>query len=107
MNAIRNTSAALLLSSLAFTALPAGAVSFDSGPYNADRQNTAGTTTTIGPPHANHFCYLSRVGLRDIDNGSEIATCQVRRSGTVWILEAILNQNDDHDAFCSMTCYNN
>jgi hypothetical protein len=51
MNAIRNISAVLLLSSLALTALPAGAVSFDSV-INASRSNTGGTTTTIGPPHA-------------------------------------------------------
>ena len=106
MNTIRNISAVLLLSSLALTALPAGAVSFHSV-LNASRFNTGGTTTTIGPPHATQFCYLSKVSLREADNGPETAECEVRRSGSVWILEAILFASTDADAFCSATCYNN
>ena len=106
MNTIRNISAVLLLSSLALTALPAGAVSFHSV-INASRFNTTGTTTTIGPPHATQFCYLSNVALREADNQGETPQCQVRRSGTVWILEAILFASTDADAFCVATCYNN
>jgi hypothetical protein len=106
MNAIRNISAVLLLSSLALTALPAGAVFFVSV-HNADRLNTAGTTTTVMQPNATHFCYLSRVGVENTDIDGESATCRVRGSGTVWILEAILGKSSDADAHCSATCYHN
>jgi hypothetical protein len=106
MNTIRNISAVLLLSSLALTAPPAGAAFGII--FNADRVNTAGSTTTVGPPVANHFCYLTRVGIENTDSSGETATCHVSPSSgepdAVWILEAILNQSDDADAHCSMIC---
>ena len=86
--------------------ISANAVSFDSS-WFATRSNGGGTTTVIMPPHAVHFCYLSRVGVNDTDSSNEWATCRVRRSGTVWILEAILSSSDDADVFCEATCYNN
>jgi hypothetical protein len=57
MNAIRNISAVLLLSSLALTALPAGA---SHSVFSAERRNTGGITTAIGPTHGDRFCYLSK-----------------------------------------------
>jgi hypothetical protein len=102
MNAIRNISAALLLSSLALTALPAWARHTD--PEDAERFNNAGTTMNRLQPHATHFCYLSRVGVANTDDEPESATCRVRRSGDAWILEAILGQNNDANVFCSATC---
>jgi hypothetical protein len=106
MNAIRNISAVLLLSSLALTAPPAGAAF--GFIIDADRVNTGGITTTVGPPVASHFCYLSRVGVENTDSSGETATCRVSPSSgqpdAVWILEAILNRSDDADAHCSATC---
>ena len=98
---------ALLLASLAMTALPAGATGavFLNGQFNAERVNTAGTTTAVLPPHANNFCYLSRVGVVETDTGGERAECRVRTSGTVWLLEAFMGANSDADVFCSATCY--
>jgi hypothetical protein len=101
MNVIRKLSTVLLLSSLALTALPAEA---RHTVFDAERRDNAGTTTRVCEPHATHFCYLSSVGMQDTDTGGERATCRVRQSGTVWILEAILRQNDDADVFCSASC---
>jgi hypothetical protein len=106
MNTIRNISAVLLLSGLTLTALPAGAVSFDTQIF-ADRFNTAGTTTTIGPSHATHFCYLSGIGVEETDTAGEIAICDLSRRGSVWVLEAILGRSSDADARCAATCYTN
>ncbi len=84
----------------------ASAVSFDSA-HSTSRFNSAGTTTKVLPPHANHFCYLSSISIEETDTGGEEATCRVRRSGTVWILEARLDKSSDADAECTATCYNN
>ncbi len=70
-----------------------------------DRHNVAGTSFAVMPPHRNHFCYLSRVGVRETDTGTELSMCRVRRTGTVWLLEAILGRNSDQDVFCSAHCY--
>ena len=70
-----------------------------------DRHNSAGTSFAVMPPHRNHFCYLSRVGVRETDTGTELSMCRVRRTGTVWLLEAILGRNSDQDVFCSAHCY--
>lgn len=102
MNAIRNISAALLLSSLALTGLPAEAR--HSVFPSADRFNTAGITTRVLASHVTHFCYPSRVGVANTDTEPESATCKVSQSGAVWILEAILGQSNDANLFCTATC---
>ena len=96
----------LLLSGLVFMPPTGGAVSFDSS-YSVSRYYYYGTSYRVLPTHANHFCYLSRVGIEETDTGGEVAQCQVRRSGTVWLLEASLLSNGDHSARCSAYCYNN
>lgn len=96
---------ALLFSSLALSALPAGAVSYDSQHY-VFRFNNKGTTFRVLPPHANHFCYLSGVGVANTDIEEEEAMCRVRRSGSVWLLEATLGQNNDANVRCWAICYN-
>ena len=106
MNIKCNISKVLLLSSLMLSALPAWAVSFDST-FHLSRFNTGGTSFRVLPPNANHFCYLSRVGVRETDTGTEAAICRVRRSGSVWLLEATLGRSSDNDVFCSAICYNN
>lgn len=106
MKRIRNISAVLLLSGLALITGTAGAVSYD-GEWHLTRYNTGGTSFAVMRPHGNHFCYLSRVGAREIDTSTEAATCRVRRSGTVWLLEAMLGRSSDNDVFCSAVCYNN
>ena len=81
------------------------AVSYDSS-WSAYRKNGAGTTTIVLPPHAGHFCYLSKVTFEETDTSGEWASCRVRRSGTVWLLEARLGKTSDADAYCSAYCYN-
>jgi hypothetical protein len=102
----RKTIASTIAAVLAFSALGASAVSYDSVHY-LNRYNTAGTSTSILPPHGNHFCALTRVGVRETDTSTEQARCTVRRSGTVWILEAYLGRSSDNDVFCAATCFNN
>jgi hypothetical protein len=96
----------LVMLGMAAVALPAAAVSPDST-YSASRTNTAGSSWVIMPPYANHFCYLSRVGVRETDTGGELAMCRVYRSGTVWVLSAYLGASSDADVYCSAECYNN
>lgn len=96
----------VLLASSVLVTLPAGAVSLDSE-WTLNRFNTAGTSFAVLPPHANHFCYLSKVGVVETDTGSESAQCRVRRSGSVWLFEATLGTSSDADILCSATCYNN
>lgn len=91
---------------LAFSATAANAVSLDSI-YYQNRYNTGGSSIRVLPPHANHFCYLSRVGVRETDTGGELAMCTVYRSGTVWLLQAYLGTSSDADVYCAATCYNN
>ncbi|TVZ41005.1 hypothetical protein P886_0342 [Alteromonadaceae bacterium 2753L.S.0a.02] len=73
--------------------------------YSASRFNTAGTSYSVMRPHANHFCYLSSISFEETDGGGEEATCRIRRSGTVWVLEAKLDQSNDADAECNAVCY--
>lgn len=98
---------ALLLASLSLGALPAGATGavFLASDHSAQRLNNIGTTTAVMQPHANHFCYLSKVAVVETDTGPERAECRVRRSGVVWLLEATLGATSDADVFCSAVCY--
>ncbi len=93
-----------LLSALMLTALPASAVN-PNGTYHLTRYNTGGTSFAIMRPTASNFCYLSRVGFREIDTGSESSTCRVYRSGSVWVLTTRLGTSSDQDAWCSAECY--
>lgn len=106
MNPIRKISTVLLSASLALSALPAGAVSYD-GTWTKSRYNSAGSSSTPLRPHNNHFCYLSMVEVDNTDTENETARCQVVKSGSDWWLHATLGQNDDADVRCSATCYNN
>lgn len=91
---------------LTLVATPALAVSYDSQ-HHANRYNEAGVTTNVMVLHWNHFCYLSKVGIEETDTKGEYAMCRVRRSGAVWLLEAILGKSSNADAYCSAICYNN
>lgn len=97
---------ALAAASLVVASLSAHAVSFDSA-YTLTRNNTAGDFTRVLPPHANHFCYLSKVEVEETDSGNEHARCEVSRSGSVWVFVAELGANGDADVSCSAVCYNN
>ena len=101
MNAKLNICTGLLFSSLALSAGPAGA---SHSVFSQDRFNTGGTSTRGLQPHSTHFCYLSRVGVANTDIEAESATCNVKQSGAVWILEAILGESNDANVFCSATC---
>jgi hypothetical protein len=105
MNAKLNICTGLLFSSLALSAGPAGAVSPHSS-WFANRIN-GGTQPVNMASTAGHFCYLRSVGFENTDTDGETATCRVTREAVVWKLEAILNENNDADAFCAAYCYNN
>ena len=96
----------LLLGAVSFINGAAHAVSYD-GYWQLFRYNTAGTSFAVLRPHANHFCYLGRVSVEETDTGGEETHCRVRRSGTVWLLEAILDKSSDADVKCGAYCYNN
>lgn len=99
-----NLLAGIFLSALMLSSLPASAVN-PNGTYSLTRYNTGGTSFAIMRPHATNFCYLSRVGFREIDTGSESSTCRVYRSGSVWVLTASLGTSSDQDAWCTADCY--
>lgn len=105
MNIKRKIYSVILLPSLVLSAFPVGAVSYD-GTWTQHKYNQ-GTAATPMRPFAGHFCYLSKVGMRDTDSSNEAATCRVRRRGSDWWLEAYLSRNDDADVFCSAICFNN
>ena len=77
------------------------------GSWFLQRFNTAGTFFAVMKPHANHFCYLTQVSIEETDSGNEEATCRIRKSGTVWLLEATLDKNGNADVKCGAVCYNN
>ncbi len=104
MNIKHKVSILLVFVSLALGALPAGAVSYN-GAYYLNRYNTGGTSQIPLRPHRNNFCFLSRVGVRETDTGSEAAICTVSRSGSDWRLFATLGRSSDNDVFCAATCY--
>ncbi|PCJ32856.1 MAG: hypothetical protein COA99_16205 [Moraxellaceae bacterium] len=97
----------LILSSLILNSLPSHAVSFDRS-YSASRYNEKGTTVTVMRATNNHFCFVSRVSLRDIDSVNEMGSCEAVRSGSNWKLKATLEQieNTDADVVCGAICYN-
>lgn len=101
-----NLAAGSVLLGAVVASTPAFAVSLDSN-WVANRENKAGTSFVVLPPNANHFCFLTTVGVRETDTSGELARCQLRRSGTVWLLEAILGASSDADVYCSAHCYNN
>jgi len=97
------------LYALMFTATMIGqahAVSYD-GQWYLTRYNAAGTSYAVMRPHANHFCFLSQVSVEETDTGGEETHCQIRQSGTVWVLEARLDKSSDADVKCRAFCYNN
>lgn len=97
---------ALLFGLIASSIPAAQAVSYD-GWWYAYRNNSAGTSYIVMRPHANHFCYLAEVTMTDIDTGGEKASCEVKRSGSVWVLEARMGASSDADIRCEAVCYNN
>jgi hypothetical protein len=106
MNTIRNISAVLLLSSLALTALPAGAVSFDSFHF-LDRKDAVGESFIPLRPINTHFCSLSKVAVEETDTGNESARCELSIQNGFWFLSAILGRTSDADVFCGAVCYSN
>ena len=106
MDRKRNILKGLLLVGMISCALPAAAVSYHST-HQVSRSNLAGTSFVVLPSFANHFCYLSKVGVQETDTHNEYAICQVHRSGRSWILRASLGRNLDADVTCAAVCYNN
>ena len=106
MNNKRRIFSSLFSLFLLLGSVPAWAVSPNSS-FSTTRFNTAGSSFVNMSSSATTFCYLSRVGFRDIDSSSEEAMCRVTRGPVVWVLEAVLSQNNDADARCSAICYNN
>lgn len=110
MNPKKNTFikivSALCFSCLVLGSSTAGAVSYDSSHY-VYRYHTQGSSFEILPSTSGHFCFLSRVEFENADSANEWARCEVRRSGDVWVLEAVLAKNDDTEVRCEAICYNN
>lgn len=97
--------ATLMLSCiLSLSVMPAWAVRYDSIHYK-NRYNSAGSSYKVLPTNSDHFCYLSTVTIEETDTGGEEATCRLRRSGAVWLLEAILGKSSDADVECTAICY--
>jgi len=71
----------------------------------AARFNTQGVDTEVLQPHANNLCVLTSMSVEETDSGGEEATCRVRKSGSVWILEARLDRSSDADAECQALCF--
>jgi hypothetical protein len=108
MNTKNNVFYSVIFSTLlALSAFPAQAVSFNSGPYNASRNNNVGTTTVNMTLSASTFCFLSKVNIEETDTGTESAQCKVTLGANVWTLTATLGKSSDADARCSAICYNN
>lgn len=104
---VKRVFTALLFSSLALSAFPAGAVSAHSN-WVALRYNTAGSSfITTSAPSNTTFCFLKSVSIEETDTGGEEATCRLNRGATWWTLEAILDASNDADAECEAYCYNN
>ena len=98
----------LLLAGSALVAFPAAAVSFDSNWFATRISPAPGTNFAIGPLHATHFCYLSKVGLQDIGGANNDAHCRVYRGNNVWVLEAVTSGTGaTTGARCEAICYNN
>jgi len=106
MNFKNNMVKVLLLVGFSAVAIPASAVSFN-GSFHAQRFNNKGTTTAVLRPSASNFCYLSEVSVEETDTGGEEAKCRVRRSRSVWLLEAILDKSSNADVECNAICYRN
>jgi hypothetical protein len=106
MNTIRNISAVLLLSSLALTALPAGAVTFDSF-FSLDRENVGGESFIPLRSFNDHFCYLSKVKVTETDTANESANCELSVQSGFWFLSAVLGRTSDADVSCTAVCYFN
>jgi hypothetical protein len=83
---------------------PAFAVN-ESGHWSAFRNNQAGTTGFAMRPHANHFCFLTQVGIEETDSGGEEARCRIAKLGSDWWIQAILEKSSDADVKCSAYCY--
>lgn len=96
----------LISATLVLTALPAGAASY-AGNYSVSRYNTAGTSYKNMTYSSSTHCFLTTVGAREIDTGSESSTCRAYRGPIVWTLEATLGASSDQDVWCSAYCYNN
>lgn len=52
----------------------------------------------------NSICFLTKVGVRDVDGGSEIAECAIIDNGGTWVLQARIPNAVDQDVFCAARC---
>ena len=102
----------LLLSILALSVFQAGAVSFYTE-YTADRRSPAGTTWVKMLPISGYFCFLSKVGMEEIDVSSEYAHCNISyiydytNYAYYWWLSAYVEGGSDAFVSCKATCYRN
>jgi hypothetical protein len=106
MNGTRRILSVLFFLFLTLSAIPAGAVTFNNS-FSVSRSNIIGSSFINMTNRNTTFCYPSKVGFENIDEGGERAICRVTRGAVVWTLEAILGQNDDANVFCSAHCFNN
>src|SRR6266850_995403 len=104
MNGTRTMLAVVLSLVLVLSALPAGAVSY-IGQWCRQQINEKDVNAIQMTPRNTTFCFLSSVGFENTDTTGERATCRVYRGAVAWELQAVLNQDDDADAYCCAICF--
>lgn len=102
-NTSRITSNEQDITSLQSGKLDSGAIT-RHGPYHAQRNNQAGTSSTRMIRLDRSVCFLTKVSMEDVDSHLEAATCEVVAQNGFWRLEAYLHANRDSDAWCSARC---
>ena len=76
----------------------------------AERTRTTQGTTSVQLANSNTaFCFLTRVRMSELDNGSsEFADCRIIHGSIAWSLEVTLGQSGtDASVTCTATCFNN
>jgi hypothetical protein len=68
--------------------------------------NTAGTTFNIMQSTSDHFCFLTRVGIRETDTIGVRGVCRIVTASGYWVLQArLLGGDSNADVVCTARCY--
>ena len=90
---------------LLLSSITAKAATYDSM-YSVSRYNDVGTSSKLLGKPINKFCFLSKVGLRQLGKSNSRSTCTITTSNGNMHLKAILRSNGGGDARCQAICYN-
>ncbi|MEL6181763.1 MAG: hypothetical protein AAFS10_22580 [Myxococcota bacterium] len=72
--------------------------------FTISRHNNGGRSNRSMGSTNRRFCFLTRVGSRDLDGGDEFGACTVTANNNQWNLEARLDNTGDADIYCSAMC---